>query len=131
MPFTVPRSSLNVATVNDLLAALMREKLPLTLAAILLKALPLFNVTLDASRKMVLALSLAKLIAPVCVMVPAVSNVKTLVAKVASGVQAAIVILPAVLLPMRTLVANTSFNAAEESCKLPVLLAMLMLVLAV
>ncbi len=121
MPFTVPKSSVKLATVNVLLAALVMEIGPLTLAAMLLKTLLVVNITLEASRKIKPVLLAAKLIAAFCVIVPAVSKVNTpLVPKVAVVMKLPRLILPEVLVPMRTLVARISFRVPWVNCSVPV-----------
>jgi hypothetical protein len=111
-PVAVPMSSDKVPIVKFLFAASLIDKLPVLLFAIVLNTLPVFvNVTALASRKIKLVV-VPRFIAPDCVIVPAVSNVKLLVANVAADVNAAELIAPAVLLPMRTFVPRTSFNIA-------------------
>lgn len=58
---------------------------------------------------------------PDCVMVPAVSRVKTPVAKSASGVKEPILMLPVLVsLPIRTLVLRMVLSSAAVSCMVPV-----------
>ena len=118
-PFAVPRSSVKLATVKFLFAASLMDRLPVLLLAILLKLFPvLVNVTPVESRKIKFP---TKLIAPVCEIAPPESNVKTPVANVDADVNAPELIAPAALLPIRTLVARTSFNIAcvKESEPVP------------
>ena len=63
---------------------------------------------------------LPKLRSPVWLMPAPEPRVRRLVAKVAPGVQAPMVIAPEVLLPRRTLVARTKFKEALARAKLPV-----------
>src|SRR5579872_1452308 len=120
MPFTVPRSSVKLVTVNGFVAALVKDNAPAMFAAKLLTTLFVVKVTPLESRNNNFAPSVPKLIAPPWVIVPPVSNVKTpAFAKFAAGVQALIIILPDALFPILTFVARISLSAAALNDKFP------------
>lgn len=123
IPFTVPRSSVKFVTESALLDA--NDIAPVNDAAILVKTLLVLASVAPVESRSIKPLE-PKLIGAfdVCVIEPPELNVTKPVANVAAGVQVEalvpIVMFPAVLLPMRTLVARILSSAAAVSAKLPV-----------
>ena len=121
MPLTAPKSSVKLVTVNGFVAALVRDKLPVDCnAAISLNTFAEFNVILPAPRSNNFALLALRSMTPLCVIVPPDANVKIPPdANVATGDHALIVMFPALLSPIRILLARIVSNSLSFSASVP------------